>query len=771
MHRTRTADIGTDTSSGERGTAMKSMTRVIKALVMALAMTIGTFGALTAFIVFDGDAPDLSYTSLDYNVTIQRDGSLRVVQQIDVRLRDRGDDADAAWHQLYQRYTLKESNLTNITDIAVTNADTGQEYHQGEYADPGFISDATWDTDYANRWYIGEVRNPGGSRESIEPYDPAKDGYHIPDDGLWAGGASKTVEIGWNIPTTKHASSMKFTVAMTLEGVSTEYQDVAAFQWEPIAPDNQTPAGKVTGTVRFPSGISASNSWAWLHNTNSSETSRDDDGTLHFAAYDLRAGDYLDLVAAWDKSTLAPPDGWSRNDEPWIRHDSSRDLASIRADEDQQETEWRSTQRTSAIIAIAFWTIVVVLAAIFAVLGILAAIRAFRASQYHGGIEYWREPPNMSPASAAKMAEVIALEPGKLQSRQLTSTLLSLASKGALAIYPGPASLYSGIDMSRADDRQLAAIIGADSSRQNATLDTMTLVLLPAAREPASRQALRLSASEENCLRLIEQLSQRVGSPVFDLRQVEVACKGWRTGYRWIESFSTACSNEFAMLGATRSSGGLASVLGGLLLTLGIVGAIVAAVVGNLVLNWLICAPIFALGMFILIYTVRDVLTDVGQRYAGEVRGLYRYLEDFSDFHDRGAADLALWDRYLVYAAAFGISDKAMVELAKAYPQVADPRWLDDNASGSLLYWNYRTYAWHHAYGSGSYGATGGSFGFDASTLSSNFGDLGGQLQSGFADITSTIQSAAPSGSGGSFSGGGFGGSSGGSGGGSFGGR
>ena len=52
-------------------------------------------------------------------------------------------------------------------------------------------------------------------------------------------------------------------------------------------------------------------------------------------------------------------------------------------------------------------------------------------------------------------------------------------------------------------------------------------------------------------------------------------------------------------------------------------------------------------------------------------------MEDFSNFTDRGTADLALWDWYMVYAAAFGISDRVMRELAKAYPQVNDPAWLD----------------------------------------------------------------------------------------------
>ena len=57
-------------------------------------------------------------------------------------------------------------------------------------------------------------------------------------------------------------------------------------------------------------------------------------------------------------------------------------------------------------------------------------------------------------------------------------------------------------------------------------------------------------------------------------------------------------------------------------------------------------------------------------------------------------ADIALWDWYMVYAAAFGISDKVKRELAKAYPEVTDPEWLDRNASDSTLYWDYHADRW-----------------------------------------------------------------------------
>lgn len=194
--------------------------------------------------------------------------------------------------------------------------------------------------------------------------------------------------------------------------------------------------------------------------------------------------------------------------------------------------------------------------------------------------------------------------------------------------------------------------------------------------------------------------------------------------------------------------------------------------IGNLALLAVISAPMMFASVFALSYLKLKGLTDNGQYLAGQVLGLKHYMEDFSEFKDRGVTDMTLWGRYMVYATAFGISEKAMKQLLKAYPQLADPHWLDNNASDSLLYWSYRSWYFDHRYtGPASFDTNS----MDFSQFSANFGDIGAQLESGFADIQSTISAASPSGSssgsGGSFSGGGFGGSSGGSGGGSFGGR
>lgn len=142
--------------------------------------------------------------------------------------------------------------------------------------------------------------------------------------------------------------------------------------------------------------------------------------------------------------------------------------------------------------------------------------------------------------------------------------------------------------------------------------------------------------------------------------------------------------------------------------------------------------------------------------------------------------DLALWDQYLVYATAMGMSKRTLRELAKAYPQIQNPDWLDGNATDSLVYWNFRYGSIGATYDDSSRTGTGNGTGLGSgvgTAGSDHLGagtagilDFGAQLGSGFNEISATIRGATPA----SASSGGFDGSfsdGGGFGGGSFGGR
>lgn len=735
--------------------AKQYASRGVRSVFIAIAATIGVVAIMLLAIALDDGSADLSYKTLDYDVQVQSNGDLKVTQHIDMKLADRSDDdGDHPWKQLYQQYMLKESDLTNITDISVRNVTTGETYQQGDIAIPSSYSTGEWNQEHAKQWYIADV-SQGDSNP--QPFDPAK-------DGLVAGNTddrSKKIEIGWNIPVTTSASSMKFDITMTMQGVTTAYQDVATFQWEPFGANNQIPIGKVTGTITFPNDITADNSWAWLHTERTSTTERGDKGSLQFTVHDVRAGDYVDVVAMFDVDATS---GVARTRDTTIKN-------GIMKSEARQEQQWRDQQRKKARIRLITWIAISVIGLVLCVIAVALALRSFNRSQYHGDIEYWRDEPEMSPASAAELLHMVDDKHSKtLSSRKMSASVLSLASRGAIAIYPGVAAVYQGIDMSQANNADIARLIANDPARTRDVGKTSTVVILPVVFDNV--QSLRLCPSEQAALDLLVTASERIGSPVFDLDQMNENFSDWENGYKLQEKFTNTCDNEFAMLGATSICGGGAFAAGICAVMLAFLSMLYFGAIGNLALLAVISVPMMFASVFALSYLKLKGLTDNGQYLAGQVLGLKHYMEDFSEFKDRGVADMTLWGRYMVYATAFGISEKAMKQMLKAYPQLADPNWLDANASDSLLYWSYRSWYFNHRYAGPASVETNS---MDFSQFSANFGDIGAQLESGFADIQSTISAASPSGSfngsGGSFSGGGFGGSSGGSGGGSFGGR
>ena len=62
-----------------------------------------------------------------------------------MKLNDRGFD----WKQMYQQYTLKANNLTNISDISVKDVTNNVTYIQGRFVNPNDVTD--WNAEHAGQ--------------------------------------------------------------------------------------------------------------------------------------------------------------------------------------------------------------------------------------------------------------------------------------------------------------------------------------------------------------------------------------------------------------------------------------------------------------------------------------------------------------------------------------------------------------------------------------------------------------------------------------------
>ena len=67
-----------------------------------------------------------------------------------------------------------------------------------------------------------------------------------------------------------------------------------------------------------------------------------------------------------------------------------------------------------------------------------------------------------------------------------------------------------------------------------------------------------------------------------------------------------------------------------------------------------------------------NIFTQKGVDEREQWKAFKKYMEDFSLLKDKEVPALAIWEKYLVFATAFGISDKVLKQLKVIYPEMMD---------------------------------------------------------------------------------------------------
>lgn len=744
-------------SSGKpvSGHSSWSTSRFFRALALALVAALVTC-LVTALLVFNRNRPDLVYDSVDYDVQVLDNGDLHISQNLTITMNSREDDNGnrRPWRELYQRYQIKPDRLTGISDISVTDLTNGSRYRQADPPkDPDNLDQIPdWDKTMAGTWYMGTVSDSG-----LQFYKPggSNQGFACGDQGNQC-----QVELGWNIPQTAKDSGRRFRIDMTFHGVTTAHPDVAEFQWEPVGDTNQIPVEHMSAEVKLPKRVGTEkdkDAKAWLHFAGRGSYQVGDDSRIRFSADRIEPGQHLDLVVLFDVGRVSSV----------VRTDSRPARVRIVEQERQQYEHWHAEQTRWARIGLLAGVL-----AVFAAIALIAvmlwqAFRTYGDSQYRGDIIYYREPPDLSPAVAAVINDLM-LTRGSSIGRQLSATILSLASKRAIALIPVK---YEG----RANSGGGSATKVMRSLLHRGRQQSMEVVINPVCSQ--DRASLALSFSEEACLAMLEGAPAMMGSEDkrFDLNEMIALFSSTEAnhGKVYLEAFDKAVKYETnnADLRAYRHGLGVLAFLALLLAAFILLAGFLP---GTVLVRAPLAVLLVAVAAFSMRYGSSQVLSSNGQIMAGQVSGLRRYLLDFSDFSHRGVEDLVLWDRYLVYATAFGISDRVVAQLAQASPELTDSGWLNDNARGSLLYWTFLPYSQNVPAASSPDGT--GQFAANAMFGQGGVIDLGTQLTQGLEQIGSMIGQVSGNGPGSSVGGfgsggGSFGGSGGGSGGGSFGGR
>lgn len=514
--------------------------------------------------------------------------------------------------------------------------------------------------------------------------------YHVTKNCYYAlQTKTNEYEIAWGVSEDDSSARRQFEMHYTIIDAVKNYSDCSEFYWQFLNTTSAIPAKKITGTIYLPSSVeTADDLRVWAHGPLNGVIERAGNNKVTFEVTNLKT--YTMLETRVVTPTYVFP--YNKNTS------SSPKLDKILSEEMQWAEEANRQREYEAFKAKCIRILTILFLTISNIGGIFLAIKLTnKKKKYKEELEkapnivpsmpskYYREIPNelSTPAQASYLYYFKGISPSNKIPNVISATLLDLCLKKYITIEP-------------------------DTSKKN----NVKITLIP------NMNKYLLSRDEFSIYSMFEKVSS---SGTFTLKDFEKYARNHPT------AISTLCSgidekakeeNEnhknYDSTLANTSSSWAAKAFGFVMLT------ILSAVMVVNIIPSIICAS-----YCMKISRKYNTLTQKGTDEAEAWKGLKNYMEDFSLLKEREVPELALWEKYLVYATAFGIADKVLKQLKVVYPQLSDTTYMTTHGYTYLYIMNN-------------------------SNFSTNFIN---SISSSFTNSYNTVSSG--SGSGGGFSGGG----------------
>lgn len=612
------------------------------------------------------------WNSLDYDITVNRDGSIDVIETWDV-------------------------DISSTNTMFKTFEDSASDYY------------------YFGNVKVSEVVN--GQEKFLEQIYEQQ--YHVEDGCFYALPiSSHEYEIAWHVGVDGYDSRV-YKMYYTVYDAVKKYDDCTELYWQLLSSNNGMTGTNVTGIIRLPKDVSNIDALrVWGHGNLSAEIYKESTSVVKFKQPRVEPYEQLEIRIVTDEDIY----GTLTNTYPEKKLQSILNEEQGWADEANAEREKAKNAWIGYVIKAILAGIVNLGIIVFAIVkcGNNKRIREDLIRQYGDEtsfiteMEYFRDIPdeeNATPARAVYMRDFrknssnIEAELSDI----FSATILNLSLKKILNFEMVTEKEVRIMKSSNAD--MLAENLPEDEKIVYDLIDRCMIN-----KDYITTKDFNKFATREYDLfyRQMHKIDDKVMRRLTELniisREKRDILKKWSTSYAYY-------------------------------LILGFV-------------SFIMFPPLLGLSIGLFMYgistrknaTCVSILSTRGQEEVQMWKGLKKYMEDYSMLDERMVPDIVLWEKYLVYATAFGIADKVLKQLKVVHPEMFEASY---NGNG---YWHIVGSPYH-----------------DNSRV---FTDFSRDLKTVYSRAASSYAAAHSSSSSGSGGGGGFsGGGGGGGGGGSCGGR
>ena len=488
--------------------------------------------------------------------------------------------------------------------------------------------------------------------------------YHLPEDYFFAGTNNKgEYEIAWGVSIDGY-THRKYQIKYTVEDAIHSYADCAELYWQFLGDTFEISADKITGTIKLPANVqNLEDLKVWGHtkylNGEAKAVSPD---TVEFNLNNYKSNNYVEV-------RLAMPT-YLFEGIPFRNISYEEKLDDIIA----EETEWaneanarRAARDRNMKVVIILVITGVVAACVFSTIKISKNKQILKENpkiKPETKLDYFRELPDKT---ATPLEAVFILNKGYNQmslSQVFSATILNLTLKGHIKVEQEEKTIKMEIKEKPTDD---------------------------------------LQEDEKKVLDLLNSVSNE---KVFTMKDLEKYIKkhpGKLTSLeKKFEDISKDEASSKEKFDKTRAAKGelyIGKIVGYVVLLFLVIFAtfmgigFTADIVDSKFIDWALL-----LGLFGIIVTIINIVlgskiinrfngfTQKGINEGEQWRAFKKYMEDFSYLNEREVPELVLWEKYLVFATAFGIADKVLKQLKVKYPELNNQDTISDMILFNAMY-------------------------------------------------------------------------------------
>lgn len=480
-----------------------------------------------------------------------------------------------------------------------------------------------------------------------------KDGQQIPLNKGYAGQEgcyqviekSDSTEVSWGTGIAGEKARKKYRLAYNVKNIITKYNDCAELYWQFLGDGFSIPAKKITGTISIPDKIDhKSQIKAWGHINSMTGTIRiKNKNTITFDVSHYSANQFLEVRLLLPPNIVQNENRYQNvamkdkiiNEEKGFANDSNK-------------YRILNTILLIGIIAIYVYIIIYEIKKIRKLINKLKQIKL-----YNTKYEYFREIPNenSSPGRAAFLLNSsFQVEHGDFN-KIFAATILDLKYKGYIDIKEKVLKnetiqyieLSDNTKTYKGKQKYIKTEIKELSKDENMILDYIISLTNEEGILPIQDINGHINYNDENKSEFVE-LASGVYSKIEVIETLNGNVKKVNSEKR------KRIHGEY--------SWDISVNIGIIILVLSLTWFFL-----NLLFMIIAILPIISL---VLLYRIRRVtyyLSEKGLEESQKWQGLKKYLEDYSLLNEKRTRDLGLWEQFLVYATAFGISDKVIEEI------------------------------------------------------------------------------------------------------------